>query len=125
MGLLLLLNLFVGDLILSAAAKFFPWMIVGDLELDEDLDTYWNALDDHDRKWSIAEENYFRHFDTADLSQYGIAKGKKNFKMLFDESHDHLKNSQCFFSKTMQGTHSYDILANPKYYGAFNYVPIA
>ena len=25
----------------------------------------------------------------------------------------------------MQGTHSYDILANPRYYGAFNYVPVA
>merc|ERR1712216_251636 len=28
-------------------------------------------------------------------------------------------------SKTLQGIHSYDILANPRYYSAFNYVPVA
>jgi len=29
---------------------------VGDLEIDEDLDNYFNTLDDHDRNWSIKEE---------------------------------------------------------------------
>lgn len=124
-GILLLLKIFIGDVIVNMAEKCFPFLKVGNLELDEDLDTYWNSLDDHDRKWSIKEEEYFRHFNTADLSAYGLTKAKKNFSMLFDVSFDHLKTSQSLLTKTMQGTHSYDILANPKYYGAFNYVPIA
>jgi len=34
-------------------------MKIGDLELVEDLDSYYNHLDDIDRNWSIKEEEYY------------------------------------------------------------------
>lgn len=36
--------------------RVFPSIRVGELEIDEDLDNYFNTLDDHDRNWSIKEE---------------------------------------------------------------------
>lgn len=33
---------------------------VGELDLDEDIDNYYNCLDAHDRKWSIKEEENCR-----------------------------------------------------------------
>lgn len=44
--------------------------------------------------------------------------------MLEQDSFTHLKSSHEM-EKTLQGTHSYDILCNPKYYGRFNYIPVA
>lgn len=92
--------------------------------MNEDIDTYWNTLDNHDRHWSIEEEKHFRTFNKLDLCAYGVQKGSVDFSMLRDSSFDDLKSSFSG-SKTLQGTHSYDILANPRYYGAFNYVPVA
>ena len=39
---------------------YIPSLRVGHLELDEDLDNYFNTLDDHDRHWSISEEENAR-----------------------------------------------------------------
>jgi hypothetical protein len=91
--------------------------------MNEEIDTYWNSLDDHDRRWSIEEEQQFRCFNKLDLTAYGIQK-TCDFKMLNDSSFTTLKSSSPG-PKTLQGTHSYDILANPRYYGAFNYIPVA
>lgn len=33
---------------------------VGELEIDEDLDNYFNTIDDNDRNWSIVEEQNAR-----------------------------------------------------------------
>jgi len=44
--------------------------------------------------------------------------------MLEHDSYNNLKGSKEG-EKTLQGTHSYDILCNPKYYGKFNYIPVA
>lgn len=41
-------------------AKIFPSIKIGDIEIDEDLDNYFNTLDDHDRNWSIKEEENSR-----------------------------------------------------------------
>jgi len=40
--------------------KYFPSFKVGDLKVDEDLDNYFHTLDEHDRKWSIKEEENAR-----------------------------------------------------------------
>lgn len=112
-----------GDLIGSGIALCFPSCKIGDVELDEDIDTYWNSLDDYDRNWSIKEEEQFRKFAHMDLSFFGIAKGQKDFSMMDESSFGNLKKSKEG-PKTLQGTHSYDILANPKYYAMFNYIPV-
>ena len=44
--------------------------------------------------------------------------------MMSDASFRELNQSKLG-SKTLMGTHSYDILANPRYYSAFNYVAVA
>jgi len=44
--------------------------------------------------------------------------------MLEDDSYVHLKKSKMA-KRTLQGTHSYDILCNPTYYARFNYIPVA
>ena len=39
---------------MEALSKVLPGMVkVGDIEVDEDLDIYYKALDNHDREWSI------------------------------------------------------------------------
>jgi hypothetical protein len=42
-------------------ARWFPnYVKVADFEVDEDLDNYFNTLDDNDRNWSITEEKNAR-----------------------------------------------------------------
>jgi len=77
---------------------------VGEIELDEDLDNYFNTLDDHDRQWSIKEEENCRNV--------------LNMKILTEYTLNKLKTTKMGASH-MQGVHSYDILANPLYLDDF------
>jgi hypothetical protein len=79
---------------------------VGDLEIDEDLDNYFNTLDDHDRNWSIKEEEN--------------ARSVLNMRILNDETLDKLKTTKMGEGH-MKGVHCYDILANPLYLDDFQY----
>ena len=50
----LLFFTFFRNSMMEALSKVFGGMIkVGDIEVDEDLDNYYKALDNHDREWSI------------------------------------------------------------------------
>ena len=93
--------------IYKVLAYLFPNVIrVGDLEIDEDLDNYFNTLDDHDRNWSIKEEENGR----ATL----------NMRILNDETLQKLRNTKMGAGH-MKGVHCYDILANPLYLDDFQY----
>lgn len=81
---------------------------MGDIQIDEDIDNYWAALDSGDRKWSIEEEGYARR-------ELGI-------KILTDDQKNALDASVMTQKRTLQGCHSYDILANPLYFDDFQYV---
>jgi hypothetical protein len=59
--------------------KYFPSSKVGEFEIDENLDNYFNTLDEHDRKWSIEEENNCRSV--------------MNMRILNDETFERLKTS--------------------------------
>jgi len=61
-GVLLIIHVIFGDWLGEALARCFPSLKIGDVDLNEEIDTYWNSLDDHDRKWSIAEEEHWRLF---------------------------------------------------------------
>jgi len=61
-GILLIIHVFFGGYIGEALAKCFPSLKIGDVELNEEIDTYWNSLDQHDREWSKAEEDHWRLF---------------------------------------------------------------
>lgn len=97
---------FFGGYINSCLQKCCPSIIIGDVEVDEEIDNYWKSLDKQDRKWSLREEE-----NTRDAC--GIAG------MLTDDQFEALKASEQTDGKTLQGVHSYDILANPLYLDDF------
>lgn len=93
--------------IYKSLAALFPNAIkVGDMEIDEDLDNYFNTLDDHDRNWSIKEEEN--------------ARSVLNMKTLDDETLHRLRTTRMGAGH-MKGVHCYDILANPLYLDDFQY----
>jgi len=81
-----------------------PSLKIGNFELDEDLDNYFHTLDEHDRNWSIKEEENCRN----------ILK----MKILHDETLERLRTTKMGKGH-MQGVHTYDILANPLYLDDF------
>lgn len=90
----------------------FPALEIGDLDLNESIGAYWQALDDEDRKWSLAEE--------------ANARDTLKFRILTDEQYEKLQGSSApAGGKTLQGVHSYDILANTLYLDDFQYVTAA
>jgi hypothetical protein len=40
--------------------KCFPGWKIGDLDINEVIDGYWESLDEHDLNWSMKEEEQFR-----------------------------------------------------------------
>lgn len=91
----------------KSLAALFPSIVrVADLEIDEDLDNYFNTLDDHDRNWSIKEEEN--------------ARDVLNMKTLDDETLEKLRTTKMGEGH-MKGVHFYDILANPLYLDDFQY----
>jgi hypothetical protein len=88
----------------------FPVLKIGDLEIDEDLDNYFNCIDDVDRNWSIKEEEY--------------ARDVLNMKVLDNQTLTNLK-SRTAQGATIKGVHCYDILANPLYLDDFQYFSCA
>ena len=79
--------------------------------MDEDVDNYWAALDDDDRKWSIKEEEN--------------ARQACGMQIMTDAQFEELTSATKTKGKTLQGVHSYDILANPLYLDDFQYVTAA
>ena len=84
---------------------------IGDIDLNEDIDTYFAALDNQDRNWSQKEEENSRTLKTSQI--------------MTDEQFELLNNTPITHGKTLQGVHSYDILANPLYLDDFQYVSAA
>jgi hypothetical protein len=86
--------------------RHLKFMRVGDLELDEGLPNYFTTLDEHDREWSIKEEE-------------NVDKVMK-FKILHKETLDNLHKTKSG-KRLLQGVHTYDILANILYVDDFQY----
>jgi len=78
---ILLLGTVLRGKIWGLLTKWFPTFIkVGEFEVDEDLDNYFHTLDDHDRNWSIKEEENGRN----------VLK----LKILNDYTYDRLKQTK-------------------------------
>jgi hypothetical protein len=90
-----------------------------EIEDVEDLDTYWNSLSKKDRRWTIQEEEYFRE---KMVDEHGRSL---RMPILLDSQLEALKKSETNPDRTMTGCHTYDILANPCYFGDFQYVPVS
>lgn len=109
----IVLNLvwYLGDCLQKCVYECFPSLEIGDIEINEDIDNYWASLDEEDRKWSTKEEEN--------------ARDALKMNILTDAQFDRLKEESMTSGKTLQGVHSYDILANPLYLDDFQYVTAA
>lgn len=94
-----IINLFRGTL-WSILTFICPCWEIGNIKLNEGLDNYYNALDEEDRNWLIKEEENCRN--------------QLNFNTLTTDNLKKLRSAKQG-QKTIQGTPSYDILANPLY----------
>ena len=111
-GIALMMIKYCGDWLIEKLTECFPSLEIGDIELNESIGEYWQCLDAEDRKWSLAEEANNRD--------------PLRMKILTDEQYDRLQNSEMTKDgKTLQGVHSYDILANTLYLDDFQYVTAA
>ena len=54
--MILLLTYFFGDWCEDVMHRCCGLKKLGESDINEDIDVYWAALDDHDRKWSKMEE---------------------------------------------------------------------
>ena len=97
--ILILIMCFFGDMIRRLINRCCCKLHTGEIEYEEFIDNYWASLDDHDRKWSIREEENVRSYRTSILTD-------SQFESL-------QKTPKTTSKKTLQGVHSYDILANP------------
>ncbi len=81
------------------------------IQIVEEVENYFESLDEHDRRWSVMEEEYSR-------------RKLRGLQILTDEAFEKLKDTKLR-AKPLQGIHSYDILANPAYSESFNYVSVS
>jgi hypothetical protein len=109
----ILLNLvwYLGTWFQNMLYECFPVLRIGDIDINEDIDNYWASLDEEDRKWSTREEEN--------------ARSELKMSILTEHQFDRLKTESMTKGKTLQGVHSYDILANPLYLDDFQYVTAA
>ena len=95
----------------------FAWMInlvkpgIFDINLnvDEDLGNYFESLEQDDKKQILAEEENLRR-------NYRV-------KTQMDSALERLRRAPTNPTGLIQGVHNYDIISNPEYAAAFQYVP--
>jgi hypothetical protein len=105
--LYLLYILFAGPVSYLMGYLFKSYMIDA-MEINEDIDTYTNCLDENDRRWTIQEELNMKDCYNISTKQDEIIEDIKNGWMKRSDMH-------------LQGVHTYDILRNPSYIKAFSY----
>jgi len=108
-GFLLLIIIFFDDLVQKALIWIGLLSADDEDEVDEGLGTYWECIDEHDRQvWYLDETHMQKNLGitTLDAAAYKELKEGKPVK------------------KTMGQTPNYEIVSNPRYAEAFQYVPI-
>jgi len=110
---ILFLVYFFGHLFEACIGKCCVSFIIGRVadDINEDIDNYWASLDEDDRKWSTKEEQHAKTLLTSQL--------------LTDTQLERLTSIPMTKGRTLQGVHSYDILANPLYFDDFQYITAA
>jgi len=74
------------------------------------IDNYFKAVDENQRDWSVMEEEHAR-------------KNLGDLEILTEITYNGFKHNTSSKENNIQGVHTYDILANPNYVDAFQYVP--
>jgi hypothetical protein len=108
-GIFLGVLIFFNDLALTVLNKFGIMMPEDEDEVDEGLGSYWECLDEHDRKVWYLDETHMR----------------KNLGLitLDDDSLEKLKSGPIG-KRTIADTPNYEIVTNAKYAEQFQYCPI-
>jgi hypothetical protein len=86
--------------------KCCPSIRISSIDIDQPIDSYFASCDDEDRAWTVMEEENAR-------------ENLRNLQILDDESFASMKDTKPTKGATLQGVHSYDILANPLYSDMF------
>eukprot|EP00117_Sycon_ciliatum_P041124 scpid37102/ scgid30137/ len=108
-GLIFGFLIFFNDLALSVLNKWGIMMPEPEDEVDEGLGTYWECLNEHDRREWYLDETHMRN---------NLA-----LTTLDDEAFEKLRDGQCG-KKIMSTTPNYEMVCNPKYAEQFQYCPI-
>jgi hypothetical protein len=82
-------------------------LFMEDVNVDEAIDEYQNCLDDDDRQWTVAEEENSRKFGMMTMLNHSL---------------EEIKESKMTKGMHLQGVHTYNILRNPAYITAFQYI---
>lgn len=106
-----LITTFFREKILEIVCDLFPNFEIANFDVDEDLEPFFETLDENARNWYIKEEENSR----ATLK----------FKVMDDENFEKLKAAEKSEEMTLQGVFSYDVLANPLYLHEFQYFSAA
>lgn len=104
--------LWFGRFIMPCFEKCCPKIKLSDFQVDQPIDNYFASVDQEDREWSVKEEENAR-------------ENLRNLRILEDDQWEKFKNTPETTGSTLQGVHSYDILANPLYADRFQYVSAA
>jgi hypothetical protein len=108
----IILFLFIGKYVLMCLEKICPSIKIANMEIDQPIDSYFASVDEQDREWTVKEEENSR-------------ENLQNLKILVDETFEKMKDTPMTKGSTLQGVHSFDILANPLYSDRFQYVSAA
>lgn len=108
-GLIMGFLIFFNDLALSVLNKWGIMLPEAEDEVDEGLGTYWQCLNEHDRREWYLDETHMRK--------------NLNLITLDEEAYDKLKNEKPG-NKVMNTTANYEMVSNPKYAEQFQYCPI-
>jgi hypothetical protein len=102
----LLIAAFFGGWFMPTITKCCPSIGTLNIEVDQIIDNYYKACEEGDRNWSVQEETNSRE---------NLGK----MKTLTDETFKKFQMAETTKGGTLQGVHSYDILANPLYLESF------
>lgn len=109
MCLLTLFFCWFGCYIMPCFEKCCPKIRIAAIDIDQPIDSYFASCDEHDRNWTVMEEENSR-------------QNLNNLKILTDDAYEKMRDTKPTDGATLQGVHSYDILANPLYSDMFQYV---
>ena len=93
-AIIFIIQYFFGNMMYEQLTRCFPSLKIGDITLNEDIDTYWNVLDDGDRKWSQSECTNFRTYADMYLEKFSTTKQSRDFKLLEEEEFQALMKSE-------------------------------
>jgi len=82
-------------------------LFIEDINVDEQIDEFQNCLDEDDRQWTVKEEENARSYGMMTMLNHTL---------------EEIKDSKMTEGMHLQGVHTYNILRNPAYIQAFQYI---